>query len=97
MVVAPVGFVSDHVEVIWDLDTEARERAEELGIAFARASTPDADRRFAKLAVDLIDELRYGREPERLPSRDAPPLQGFSVNGAPCTPDCGWLRGGKLR
>ena len=39
VVVAPVGFVSDHVEVVWDLDTEARERAAELGMAFARAAT----------------------------------------------------------
>ena len=89
VIICPVGFVADHIEVVWDLDHELRQQAEAAGIAFARASTPNADRRFAKLAVDLIDELRYGREPERLPSRDAPPLQGFSVNGAPCTPDCG--------
>ena len=56
VVVAPVGFVSDHVEVIWDLDTEARERAEELGMAFARAATAGPDPRFADMVVELVAE-----------------------------------------
>ena len=54
-------------------------------------ATPNADRRFARLAVDLIDELRDGREPIRSESprgSSAPPLQGYSINGALCTPDC---------
>ena len=38
VVVCPTGFVSDHVEVLWDLDTEARETAAELGMAFVRAA-----------------------------------------------------------
>ena len=61
-------------------------------VAFARVATPNADRRFARLAVDLIDELRDGREPARFegpPDAQAPPLQGFSINGALCTPECG--------
>ena len=41
------------------------------------------------LAVDLIDELRGGRDPARMQGPDAPPLQGFSVNGVVCTPNCG--------
>jgi len=88
VVVCPIGFVADHIEVVWDLDQELRQQAQELGIAFARAATPNADPRFARLAVDLIDELRHGREPARVPGPDAPPLQGFSVNGALCTPNC---------
>lgn len=88
VIVCPIGFVADHIEVVWDLDHELRQQAESAGIAFARASTPNADRRFAKLAVDLIDELRRGRAPVRMPAADRPPLQGFSVNGAPCTPAC---------
>ena len=39
VVVFPVGFISDHLEVIWDLDNEAKETAAELGLAFARAAT----------------------------------------------------------
>jgi protoporphyrin/coproporphyrin ferrochelatase len=92
VIVCPIGFVADHIEVVWDLDNELRLQAEASGIAFARARTPNADRRFARLAVDLIEELRRGREPVRAESPeglDAPPLQGFSINGAVCTPDCG--------
>ncbi len=89
VIVCPIGFVADHIEVVWDLDHELRQQAQELGIAFARAATPNADPRFARLAVDLIDELRSGRDPARVPGPDAPPLQGFSVNGAVCTPNCG--------
>ena len=89
VIVCPIGFVADHIEVVWDLDNEVRQQAQELGIEFARAATPNADRRFARLAVDLIDELREGREPVRMPGADAPPLQGFSVNGVVCTPNCG--------
>ncbi len=92
VIVCPVGFVADHIEVVWDLDQELRQQAETLGIAFARAATPNADRRFARLAVDLVDELRYGREPARMPAENPPPLYGFSVNGALCTGDCGYRR-----
>jgi ferrochelatase len=89
VIVCPIGFVADHIEVVWDLDHELRQQAQELGIAFARAATPNADPRFARLAVDLIHELRDGREPVRVPGPGAPPLQGFSVNGVVCTPNCG--------
>jgi ferrochelatase len=88
VIVCPIGFVADHIEVVWDLDYELRHQAQGLGIAFARAATPNADPRFARLAADLIDELRTGREPARASSADAPPLQGFSVDGAVCTPNC---------
>ena len=66
VIVCPIGFVADHIEVVWDLDNELRLQADEAGIAFARAATPNADPRFARLAADLIDELRYGREPTRV-------------------------------
>jgi protoporphyrin/coproporphyrin ferrochelatase len=89
VIVCPIGFVADHIEVVWDLDHELRRQAQELGIAFARAATPNADPRFARLVADLIDELRNGREPARVVGPDAPPLQGFSVDGVICTPNCG--------
>ena len=66
VIVCPIGFVADHIEVVWDLDEELRSQAEAAGMAFARATTPNADRRFARLAADLIDELRYGRTPARV-------------------------------
>ena len=39
MVLVPIGFISDHMEVIFDLDTEAAETAAELGLTFVRAAT----------------------------------------------------------
>ena len=42
--------------MIWDLDTEARERADELGMAFARAATAGPDPRFADMVVELVAE-----------------------------------------
>ncbi len=56
VVVAPIGFVSDHMEVKFDLDTEARETAEEIGLPFARAATVGADRTFVAGLVDLVEE-----------------------------------------
>jgi ferrochelatase len=88
VIVCPVGFVADHIEVVWDLDEELRLQAQDAGIAFARAATPNADRRFARLAVDLVDELRTGRQPERVSAPNAVPLRGPSVNGAPCAQEC---------
>jgi ferrochelatase len=91
VIVCPIGFVADHIEVVWDLDHELRLQAQEAGIAFARAATPNAQ--LARVAADLIDELRTGREPVRvnasMGSTESPPLQGFSLNGALCTPLCG--------
>ncbi|MBD2895938.1 Ferrochelatase [Actinomadura sp. RB99] len=52
----PIGFVSDHMEVKYDLDVEAAGRAAELGIAFVRAATPGRDPRFAALPRLLMEE-----------------------------------------
>lgn len=86
VVVCPVGFVADHIEVVWDLDHELRMQAQEAGMAFVRATTPNADRRFARLAADLIDELRCGRAPTRASGPDPVPGCLASINGAPCRP-----------
>jgi len=56
VVLIPVGFVSDHMEVIYDLDTEALATAEELGLEAARAATPGVDPRFVAMARDLLVE-----------------------------------------
>jgi ferrochelatase len=86
VIVCPIGFVADHIEVVWDLDEELRTQAQAEGVAFARATTPNADRRFARLAADLIDELRYGRTPARTSGPD--PVAGClaSIDGAACCP-----------
>ena len=82
VIVCPIGFLSDHIEVLWDLDSELRSQAQEAGIAYARATTPNADRRLARLARGLIEELRDGAAPER--AGGAGLGCGFGVNGAPC-------------
>jgi len=56
VVVSPVGFISDHLEVLWDLDVEAADTAARLGLGFARAATPGADPRFVAMVVDLVRE-----------------------------------------
>ncbi|MEQ4305990.1 ferrochelatase [Plantactinospora sp. B6F1] len=54
--VSPIGFVSDHLEVVWDLDTEAATTAKELGLDFARAGTPGTDPRFVAMVRELVTE-----------------------------------------
>jgi ferrochelatase len=66
VVVSPVGFVSDHLEVIWDLDNEAAETARDLGLGFARAGTPGTDPRFVAMIRDLVLERTAGSGRERL-------------------------------
>ncbi len=61
VLVAPTGFVSDHLEVRWDLDNEARETAAELGLPFVRAATAGTDPQFVAGLVDLVDEQLSGR------------------------------------
>jgi len=56
VVVVPIGFVSDHMEVIYDLDTEARATAEKVGIDFVRAATAGVDPRFVAMVRDLLVE-----------------------------------------
>jgi ferrochelatase len=56
VVVSPIGFVSDHLEVVWDLDHEAAETARRLGLNFARAATPGTDPRFVAMVRDLVAE-----------------------------------------
>jgi protoporphyrin/coproporphyrin ferrochelatase len=82
---APVGFVSDHVEVVWDLDTEARELCAELGMGFGRAATAGPDPRFADMVVELIDEHRHDAAPRGLGDV---PRAGCGVNGTLCAPEC---------
>ena len=68
VVVVPIGFVSDHMEVIYDLDTEAAATAEKAGMSFARAATAGVDPRFVAMLRDLLVEragVERGAEPVR--------------------------------
>lgn len=76
--VMPIGFVSDHLEVLYDLDTEAREVCDRLGLFLARAETVGAHPRYVGMIRELIEE-RLADSPERLvlgrlgPSHDVCP------------------------
>lgn len=85
VVCCPIGFVSDHLEVIWDLDNEAADKAAELGMGFARSATPNADPRFARLVVELVRE-----QTESAPVRKLSTLVagGDTANGSPCATRC---------
>jgi ferrochelatase len=64
VVIAPIGFISDHIEVLYDLDHEAREIAEATGIHMVRAATVGTDPRFIAMIRELIEE-RLGGSPVR--------------------------------
>ena len=67
VVVIPIGFVSDHMEVIYDLDTEAARTAEKLGLAFARAATAGVDPRFVAMVRELLLERAAVERGEDVP------------------------------
>ena len=54
VLVCPVGFVSDHLEIRWDIDNEAMERARELGMRLARIEMPNADPAFVETLAGLV-------------------------------------------
>ena len=69
VVVVPIGFICDHMEVVYDLDTEAKETAARLGIAYERADTVSTDPDFVSSLVDVLEERAAqarGENPERV-------------------------------
>jgi len=73
-VICPIGFVCDHVEVLWDLDVEAADVCRTLGIAMARAEAANADPRFLDLMAVMVRRTlaRYdGRRPLPFAPRSA--------------------------
>jgi protoporphyrin/coproporphyrin ferrochelatase len=85
VVLCPVGFVSDHLEVVWDLDTEAAEKAASLGMGFGRAIAPSGDPRFTQLVVELVREHLSDAPVRKLSDF---PVAGRTLNGAPCAVGC---------
>ena len=61
VLVAPVGFVSDHLEILWDLDIEASEKAEELGLELARIESLNDDPAFVRALADVVERARKER------------------------------------
>ncbi|NDC62514.1 MAG: ferrochelatase [Planctomycetia bacterium] len=81
MVVAPIGFISDHMEVLYDLDTEAADLCRGLGIEMVRAATVGVAPEFVAMIRDLIAERALG-----LPERCA--IGGMPASHDVCPPDC---------
>jgi protoporphyrin/coproporphyrin ferrochelatase len=86
VVVVPVGFVSDHMEVVHDLDVEAAQTAASLGLPFARAKAPGPTPRFAQMVRELVAERVSGAEPLALGSFGP---RAYPVGGVgSCPSDC---------
>jgi len=71
VVMVPLGFVSDHMEVKWDLDTEAMETAEKVGVYAVRVPTPGVHAAFVSGLIDLVIERRDAAPVESRPSLTA--------------------------
>jgi protoporphyrin/coproporphyrin ferrochelatase len=85
VVVAPVGFVSDHMEVVFDLDVEAAETAASLGLPFARAKAPGPTPRFARMVCELVAERTEGAPALALGGLGLGAFAGGALN---CPADC---------
>jgi ferrochelatase len=81
IVIAPFGFLSDHMEILFDLDTEARQLADELGMTMVRAATVGTHPAFIRMLRELIVE--------RLdPSRERIAIGRFPANHDVCPANC---------
>ncbi|QOC25064.1 ferrochelatase [Microbacterium hominis] len=83
VLIVPLGFVSDHMEVLWDLDTEAMETAEELGLIALRTPTPGTHPAYVSGLVDLMVERLDGT-----PAVDRPHETDLGPWYDVCRPGC---------
>jgi ferrochelatase len=81
VVVSPIGFVSDHLEVLYDLDVEAKETAQRLGIAMERAGAAGTHPAFVAAIRELVQERLAEGTPRRALGR-------FGPSHDTCAPDC---------
>jgi ferrochelatase len=81
IIIMPIGFISAHMEVIFDLDTEAAQKAEELGMKMVRAQTVNTAKPFVRMIRDLIVE-RMTAKPQRIV------LGKFEASHDICPIDC---------
>ena len=87
VVVAPIGFVSDHMEVVHDLDTEAAETAAEVGLRMTRVPTVGTDAEFVMGLVDLVEERAAEGRGERVDPLAWPGEAMPSICAAGCCPN----------
>lgn len=85
VLLVPIGFVSDHMEVVYDLDTQAAEVAEKLGLPLARAATPGVAPAFVAMVRELLIERAAA---ERGEPAARPGLSGLGPKPDVCAPGC---------
>jgi ferrochelatase len=83
IVIVPLGFVSDHMEVMWDLDNEATETAGELGLFSVRIPTPGVDPAYVSGLIDLVME-----RVNDTPAADRPAMTDLGPWYDVCRPGC---------
>jgi ferrochelatase len=81
VVLVPSGFISDHMEVVYDLDTRARQRADDLGLNLVRVPTVGTAPRFVSMIRELIEE-------RTIPGTPRQALGPLGPRGDVCAPDC---------
>jgi protoporphyrin/coproporphyrin ferrochelatase len=81
VVVAPIGFLSDHLEVLYDLDEEAAAKATELGLTMVRAASVGVHPRFVGMLRELVQE-------RLIPGVDRRAIGAFGPNHDVCPADC---------
>jgi ferrochelatase len=81
VILCPIGFISDHMEVLFDLDEEAAQVAKELGLTLTRTKTAGTHPRFIRMIRELVEE-RVSDRAERLAVGQLPPSHDV------CPVDC---------
>jgi ferrochelatase len=81
LLLVPIGFISDHLEVLYDLDVEARDLCDGLGVPMHRAATVGVHPRFIRMIRELIVERTSG-------AADRPALGVLGASHDVCPEDC---------
>jgi protoporphyrin/coproporphyrin ferrochelatase len=81
VIIAPIGFVSDHMEVLYDLDTEAADLCRNLGLHLQRAATAGTHPKFVEMVRELVQERISG-------SADRSAIGIYPANPSVCLSDC---------
>ncbi|WP_456696119.1 ferrochelatase [Aeromicrobium sp. P5_D10] len=85
VIVVPIGFISDHMEVIYDLDTEGKATADDLGLRYRRVDTPGAHPDFVAMVRDLLIERAAVERGETITRSSLGPL---GASHDVCAVDC---------
>ena len=85
LICVPIGFITDHMEVVWDLDTELKQACDEMGVTLERTPTVGLEPAFAGMVVDIAEAVGAQVKPKTLSDIT---VQGCTVNGVPCKEGC---------